>query len=184
MPAAFARQVRHYAYGFVQLMGLWVGYIPSQTIRNAIYRLMGLKMGKGSTIYSQAEIRGSHKIVIGENTIIGNRAILDGRGGLEIGSNVNLSTGVWIWTVDHNKDDPFFESRHHKVVIKDYAWISCRTVILPGVVIGEGAVVCAGAVVTKDVEPYTVAAGIPAKKIGERTHDLRYNLSGDIVPFI
>lgn len=176
--------VRRYIFALSLLITSLIGYIPSHTVRNTLYRLLGMKIGKGSTIYSQAEIRSPHKVIIGMHTVIGNRAILDGRGGLEIGNNVNLSTGVWIWTVQHDKDDPYFKSVCKKVVIKDYAWISCRTVLLPGITIGEGAVVCAGAVVTKDVEPYGVVAGVPAKMIGERTRGLKYNLSDEIIAFI
>jgi acetyltransferase-like isoleucine patch superfamily enzyme len=176
--------VRRYLFALSMLIISFIGYIPSHTIRNNLYKLLGLNLGKGSTIYSRAEIRSPHKIVIGMHTVIGNQAILDGRGGLEIGNNVNFSTGVWIWTVQHDKDDPYFGSLIKKVVIRDYAWISCRTTLLPGITIGEGAVVCAGAVVTKDVDPYSVVAGVPAKKIGDRKRNLKYKLSDEIVAFL
>ncbi|MGA7627339.1 MAG: acyltransferase [Methanoregula sp.] len=142
-----------------------------------------MKIKKNSYIYGKAEIRSPHLICIGENTIIGHNAILDGRGGLEIGNNVNMSSGVWIWTMEHSVNDRNFCSVTEKVVIEDYSWISCRTVILPGVRIGYGSVVCAGAVVTKNVEPYSIVAGVPAKKIGEREKNLNYNL-GKATPFI
>ena len=58
------------------------------------------------------------------------------------------------------------------MTVEDFVWISCRTVVLPGVRIGKGAVVAAGPVVTKEVEPYAIVAGTPAKKVGERSHDL------------
>lgn len=174
-----------YVNGFRFLFILMVRHIPSHTLRNGIYRLLGLKFGRGSTIYGGAELRSLSTITIGKNTIIGHKAILDGRGGLEIGNNVNFSTGAWIWTSQHDKDDPYFKAMQGKVIIEDYAWISCRTTILPNVRIGKGAVVCAGAVVTKDVEPYAIVAGIPARKIGERSHDLRYKLDdSNRIPFI
>jgi acetyltransferase-like isoleucine patch superfamily enzyme len=174
-----------YINGLMFLLILIVRNIPSHIVRNSIYRLMGLKLGKGSTIYSGAEIRSPHKIKIGHNTIIGHDAILDGRGELEIGNNVNFSTGVWIWTSQHDKNDPYFRDISGKVIIEDYAWISCRTIILPNTKIGKGAVVCAGAVVTKDVEPYSIVGGVPARKIGDRSRDLRYKLdSKNRIPFI
>lgn len=64
------------------------------------------------------------------------------------------------------------------VEIGDRAWIGSNVVVLPGVTIGEGAVCCAGCVVTKDVEPYAVVAGIPAKKVGERPRVLTYEFTG------
>ncbi len=84
--------------------------------------------------------------------------------------------GVWIWTMEHDPQDPLYRVKGGPVIIEDYVWISCRVVILPGVTIGEGAVVAAGAVVTKDVAPYTIVGGVPAKEIGTRTKDLRYRL--------
>ena len=174
--------IKKFITGFYYLFVLLVGKIPSHILRKQLYKLLGLKIGKHSTIYGGAEIRHVHNIKIGSNWIIGHYAILDGRGGIEIGNNVNFSSGVWIWTVQHDKDDPYFGVKIGKVVIEDYAWIACRTIILPNVKIGKGAVVCAGAVVTKNVEPYFVVAGIPAKKIGERNTNLLYNLSG-YIPF-
>lgn len=68
-------------------------------------------------------------------------------------------------------------------VYDDRAWIGPNTIILHSVHIGEGAVVAAGAVVTKDVEPYTIVAGIPAKKVGDRNRDLKYEFNGKYSPF-
>ena len=153
------------------------GYIPSHHIRKMIYRAFGLKIGKGSHIYGGAEIRGALSIRIGTGSSIGHNAILDGRGGLTIGNNVNLSTGVWIWTANHDVNSSTFSGISEPVVIEDYVWLSCRTTILQGVKIGKGAVVAAGAVVTKDVEPYTIVGGVPAKKIGERNRNLEYDCS-------
>lgn len=103
--------------------------------------------------------------------------MLDARNGITIGNNVSLSMGVWIWTMEHDPQDSYYQAKGGPVVIEDYAWISCRVVILPGVTIGQGAVVAAGAVVTKDVPPYEIVGGVPAKVIGERTKDLRYTLN-------
>jgi acetyltransferase-like isoleucine patch superfamily enzyme len=157
----------------------YAGKIPSQHIRHWIYRhIYHLKLGN-SVIYNSCQIRDPHRITIGDYTSIGDQCILDGRGGLTIGNSVNLSTGVWIWTMEHMVNDSGFNNHVAPVVIEDYAWISCRAVLLPGVRIGKGAVVAAGAVVTKDVEPYAIAGGVPAKKIGERSRDLNYrNKSG------
>jgi maltose O-acetyltransferase len=60
--------------------------------------------------------------------------------------------------------------------LKDYAWIGVRAIVLPGVTLHEGCVVGAGSVVTKDFERYSIVAGVPAKKIGERNPDLQYDL--------
>ena len=165
-------------------MILRTGHIPSQRIRKLIYKyLFKVQMGKQVVIYGRAEIREPHLLKIGDYSIIGHDAILDARCGIEIGNNVNLSSGVWIWTVEHDPQCSKFGTKSGKVIIKDYSWISCRTVILPGVTVGEGAVVAAGAVVTKNISDYTIVGGIPAKEIGKRNKKLTYQL-GKYIPFI
>ena len=149
---------------------------PSQFVRHAIYRLMGLQLGSGSVIYGRVELRGLSGIAIGSGCAIGHDSILDGRGGLRIGNSVNLSTGVWIWTAEHDINSPTFAGIVAPVVLEDFVWLGGRVTVMPGITIGRGAVVASGAVVTRDVAPYAVVAGVPAKKIGERSQDLSYRL--------
>ncbi len=173
-----------YCTGIIWILLSITAYIPIRILRNCILRIFGMKFSN-AIIYSAFHLRSPWKITIGENTIIGHGASLDGRNGIKIGNNVNFGSQVMIWTMQHEYNDSFFSSKGGPVVIEDYAWISVRAIILPNVTIGEGAVVAAGAVVTKDVEPYTVVGGIPAKKIGDRSRNLRYTLGiGGGVPFI
>lgn len=172
-------------HGFKFLLLILTGRVPSHTLRRLLYRAFGMQIGERTVIYMGAEVRHPANIRIGPGSIVGHRAILDGRHGITIGRNVNFSTGVWIWTVQHDPSSPTFDDVGGPVVIGDHAWISCRTVILPGVTIGEGAVVAAGAVVTKDVAPYTIVGGVPAKPIGERPREIAYELGrGAPIPFI
>lgn len=154
-------------------------FVPSHAVRLWIYKnVYQMQVGNGSTIYRTPEVRAAHKIRIGKNSSIGKNAILDGRCGISIGDNVNLSSEVAIWSLQHDVQDPNFAAVGGPVVVGDRAWLSFRATVLPGVSIGEGAVVAANAVVTKDVAPYAIVAGIPARVIGERNHELRYTLSG------
>lgn len=170
-------RARRWLGGFAFLILAITGRIPSNHVRLFVYRMLGMKIGRGSHIYMGAEVRSPHLISVGTGCSIGHNAVLDGRGRLTIGSNVNISTGVWIWTMDHDPNSPTFDVRHEPVTIGDLAWLSCRVVVLPGVSIGEGAIVAAGAVVTKDVDPYAIVGGVPARRIGERRRDLHYDLS-------
>ena len=169
-------------YNFV----LWqiVPYIPSHTIRKSILRLLGCKIGKNVALYHGFEIRDPKKLIISENTIIGFKSVLDARCGLFIGKNVNFSSEVMIWTLQHEYNSSDFSSSGGKVIIEDYVWISARAIILPGITVGKGAVVAAGAVVTKDVPPYTMVGGIPAKVIGKRTENLTYSLAEHHLHFL
>lgn len=168
---------------------LWIiGFFPSMHIRMFIYRrIYNIRLGKNVIIYKGCEIRAPKKLKIGKGSIIGDNAMLDARCGIIIGDNVNFSSGVEIWTLQHDYRDPDFKctSEHSgAVLIGDRVWIGPRVTILHSVNIGEGAVVGAGAVVTKDIEPYAVVAGIPAKKIAERPKNLMYEFSGSHRHFI
>jgi acetyltransferase-like isoleucine patch superfamily enzyme len=134
-------------------------------------------MEPGAVLHGWREIRAGHGIHIGRGTIVGFDATLDGRAGIRLGESVNLSSEVSIWTMQHDPHDPDFGTREAPVVVGDRAWLSNRCIVLPGVTIGEGAVVAAGAVVTRDVLPYTIVGGVPARAIGERRRDLRYDFA-------
>lgn len=175
--------IRLFLEGFLRYMIFQTGMIPSHHIRNFIYRhILEVKLAQKAIIYFGAEIRGPHLLVIGKGSIIGDKSVLDARrGGIQIGENVQLGSYVKLWTGSHDHDDPYFRSMPNKrgpIKIGDRAWIGPNVTILHSVTIGEGAVVAAGAVVTKNVDPYTIVGGIPAKKIGERSHDLRYEFDG------
>lgn len=172
--------IRYYLYR--------VSQTPSHHVRDFIYRnICGMNLAPNAVIYYGAEIREPQNIKIGSGSIIGDNSILDGRNGINIGENVVFASDVKIWTQQHDHRDPWFrcDTQEHKpVVIDNRAWIGSHTVILHSVHIGEGAVVAAGTVVTKDVPPYTIVAGIPAKKIGERNRNLKYVFSGEHSSFL
>ena len=174
--------------GFADYYLYRLSYTPSHHLRNFVYRhVCGMNLCEGAVIYYGTEVREPSKVTIGRGSIIGDHSILDGRNGIQIGENVVFASDVKIWTEQHDYRDPYFRcstQKHRPVVIDNRAWIGSHTVILHSVHIGEGAVVAAGAVVTHDVPPFTVFAGIPAKKIGERNHDLRYTFAGEHRHFI
>ena len=114
------------------------------------------------------------KIRIGSYTHINRKVFLDARGGIEIGNSVSISHNVSIISASHNVNSKDFSFKNELIIIQDYVFIGANTTILEGVTIGKGAVVCTGAVLTKDVEPFTIVAGVPAKKIGNRNNNLDY----------
>lgn len=168
--------------GWMRYALFQIGTIPSLHLRKWLYMGLGARIGKRVVIHFRTEIRSPQHLILGKGTIIGDNSILDARMGLTIGENVNLSSNVSIYTLQHDHRDPLFAcnptARKMSVEIDNRAWIGSNVVVLPGVHIGEGAVCCAGCVVAKDVEPYAVVAGIPAKKVSERPRVLKYEFTG------
>lgn len=157
------------------------GYIPFHSYRKSIYHIAGIRIGEGSTIHMGAKFYYPPNILIGEDSIVGEGVVLDGRAPLKIGNHVDIASEVMIYNSQHNMETEHFAAVESvvkaPVTIKDYVFIGPRAIILPGVTIGTGAVVGAGAVVTKDVPEYAIVGGVPAKVIGERKNKkLNYTL--------
>jgi acetyltransferase-like isoleucine patch superfamily enzyme len=152
-----------------------INSIPSYTLRHAWYRnILGWRIGTKAAILmgqhvQMAGVRSSgQKVSIGKGTVINQGCLLYTTGGLVIGENVSISSGVWLVTGTHDINDPQFVDLYKPIVIGDHVWIGMRATILAGITIGEGAVVMAGAVVTHDVPPYAIVGGIPARVVSQR----------------
>ena len=146
----------------------WIGYIPLHFVRRWSYKLAGIKIGKGSVIHCWANFYQPRNIEIGEDTIVGDHCFLDGRGKLKIGNHVDIASQVLIYNSEHNVKSNDFQAIVQPVEIEDYVFVGPRVTILPGVKINKGAVVAAGAIVTKDIPAGKIFGGVPAKEIGER----------------
>lgn len=161
-----------------------IAHIPSHTLRRAWYRhMLGWRIGPKATLLmgqhiQMAGVRSSGmKVTIGKGTVINQGCFLYTTGGLVIGENVSISAGAWLITGTHDMNDPLFPDSYKPIVIGDHAWVGIRATILAGVTIGEGAVVMAGAVVARDVPPYAVVGGVPARVVSERKlHNPAYEL--------
>ncbi len=152
-----------------------INHIPSYTVRHAWYRhVLGWHIGPKAAILmgqhvQMAGVRTSaRKVSIGRGTVINQGCLLYTTGGLVIGENVSISSGVWLVTGTHDMNDPQFVDIYKPIVIGDHVWIGVRATILGGVTVGEGAVVMAGAVVTHDVPCYAVVGGVPARVLTQR----------------
>lgn len=117
----------------------------------------------------------ARKVHLGERNVINFGCLFDGRKFvIRTGSDVSIGPEASILTLGHDPQSPDFADRGGDVIIGNRVWIGYRAIILPGVNIGEGAVVAAGSVVSRDVEPYSIVAGIPARYVKNRERNLVY----------
>jgi len=148
------------------------------TFRRWYLKRLGAKIGKGTFIHKHCNFINANLVNIGEHSHINQGCTLDARGHITIGDSVSVSHNVAVMTGSHDLHKSNFPGIFEPIVIKDYAWIGINATILQGVTIGRGAVVCAGAVVTKDVDDLSIVAGIPAKVIGRREDNMDYKCNG------
>jgi acetyltransferase-like isoleucine patch superfamily enzyme len=142
-------------------------------LRAVFYETTLPKCGNNLYVHSGVIFYFPYNISIGDNVYFNRDTFITARDAVEIGNNVLIGPNVVINTGNHTFSDPkmpIVKQGHtsERIVIGDDVWVGANAIILKGVSIGEGSVIAAGAVVTKSVEPYTVVAGVPAKKIKDR----------------
>lgn len=165
----FATATKFYVYNH------FVSKTPGYWIRRAyLNRILKMNISPFASMHMGCFVTG-HNIRIGKNSIINRCCYLDGRGELSIGSNVSISPHVFLITASHDVGGDF-RAYMSQIEIGDRVWIGTRATILPGVTLGEGTIVGSGSIVTKSAEPFSIVAGNPAKKIGERSRDIDYQL--------
>lgn len=161
-------------YVYVFLNRFVFRWIPFWYIR----RLFVLPLAKGIGHHSQIDMDcfffEPRRFKCGKHTHINRNCIIDSRGGIEIGDCCSISFNCKLVTGYHKIQSQDFEYIAKPITISDYVHIGVDATVLANVNIGYGAVVAAGAVVTKDVPDYAIVGGVPAKVIGYREKDFRY----------
>lgn len=152
-------------------------HLPPAFFRAAAAKIVLRKFGKGSQLCRHVRFISPKRISIGDNCFINRNVVIDGRTGITVGNNVDIGEYSSVWSLEHDVHHSDHKCIGAPTEIGSHVWIAPHSIILPGVKIGEGAVISTGSVVTKDVPPYAIYAGIPAKKIGERPRTIDYKLS-------
>ena len=144
-------------------------------LKSIFLRLCGAKVGKRVVFYPDLWINMTPgcKLVLGDDVDLAWGVLISAKGGVTIGDRTLVGYRTQIISANHNipaTRGTIFGSGHvcKEVIIGKDVWIGANCIILPGVTIGDGAIVAAGAIVTKDVPPYTLAGGCPARVIKER----------------
>ncbi len=151
-----------------------VNRIPSRRVRRFFYiSCMRYRLDPAASIFMGVTFSAADHFSMKRNSVINPHCHIDVRGGIEIGENVSISERVSIVTGDHNPADPHFRARFRPVKVEDHVFIGYGAIILGNVVLGKGSVIAAGSLVQKDVEPFSIVGGVPAKKIGTRNQVLQ-----------
>jgi len=167
----FAGSILAYSYNHL------IGNLPSRQLRMAYLKAYLAEIGTGTSVQMGCRFLNGRKVHLGSHNVINFGCLFDGRHyPIYTGANVSIGPEATILTLGHDPQSPHFNNKGGEIIIKDYVWIGYRALILPGITLGEGAVVGAGAVVTKEVEPYTIVGGNPAQFIKKRQTDLEYTL--------
>ncbi len=160
------------------VFNLLITHLPGHWLRLLWLRVLGVKLGRGVCVFRGTTVIGAQELVLGDRVQIGFRVVLDARGGLTVGEDVLVSSDSQLLTANHNVDSDDFERQVAPIEIADHAWIATRAIVLAGVSVGQGAVVSAGGVATRDVPARTVVGGVPARRVAERSGGIDYRLGG------
>lgn len=165
-------RTKQHVWHWVQVIGFRCSPFFARRWRLFLFRAFGGKVAKktgGQVSLSRTCVIGNPwNVTIGAGSSVGEHVDLRGSTTLTIGENVCISPGVKVHGASHDISSSTFDYFARPVVIGDSVWIAEDAIILPGVTIGEGAVIGAGSVVTKDVQPWTVVAGNPARFVKQR----------------
>jgi len=155
----------------------FIGRLPMRGLRRLYLSAWLSDFGTDTNIQMSCRFLNGRKVHLGKRNVINFGCMFDGRKfHIRTGDDVSIGPEAAILTLGHDPQSADFADRGGDVNIGDRVWIAYRAIILPGVTIGEGAVVAAGAVVTEDVAPYAIVAGVPARSVGKRNAELRYEL--------
>jgi putative colanic acid biosynthesis acetyltransferase WcaF len=136
--------------------------IPGSSHRRLILRAFGARIGKRVLIKPGVRIKFPWRLEIGDDSWIGEEVWIDNLVEVQIGSNCCISQGAYICTGSHDWGSPVFNLVVKPVKIEDSAWIAAKSVVGPGVKVGEGAVLSMGSVATCDLASWGIYQGIPA----------------------
>lgn len=147
---------------------IWLPGLLRLVVSNRLYEAKGVRIGRYS-ILDGTKVRGKGaRLTLGHHSYVARDVVLALHERIYIGNGVVINSGVKILTGTHAIHSEWWEQENKPVRIEDFAWIAMNAIILPGVTVGRGAVVGAGAVVRRDIEPYEVVIGNPAERVSLR----------------
>jgi putative colanic acid biosynthesis acetyltransferase WcaF len=143
-------------------------WIPGSIHRRILLRLFGARVGRGVIIKPGLRVKFPWRLEVGDHSWIGEDAWIDNLAPVKIGSNACISQGAYLCTGSHDWSSPTFDLIVKPITIGDGAWAAAKSIVGPGVTVGEGAVLGLGSTTSKDLEPWCVYSGSPAEFVRKR----------------
>lgn len=141
---------------------------PFSGLKVILLRLFGAKVGKGCVIKPKVNIKYPWKLELGNHCWIGEKVWIDNLDRVTMGNNVCISQGAFLLCGNHNYKKSTFDLMVAPIVIQDGAWVGAKSIICPGVTLGNESVLSVGAVATKNLEARSIYAGNPAEYLRKR----------------
>jgi putative colanic acid biosynthesis acetyltransferase WcaF len=165
---SFGNRVLRFLWGMVYLCLFRPTPRPLHAWRAFLLRLFGAKLGTNVRVYSTARIWAPWNLICEDVSSIADDAIIYNPKLIRLGTHTVVSQHAYICGATHDYEDPGFPLIAYEMRLGAYAWICARASVQPGVQVGEGAVLALGSVATRDLEPWTVYGGVPARRIKSR----------------
>jgi putative colanic acid biosynthesis acetyltransferase WcaF len=144
-------------------------FIPGSRHRAMLLTLFGARIGKGVVLKPGIRVKFPWRLGIGDNSWIGENAWIDNLAPVAIASDCCVSQDAYLCTGSHDWSAPGFDLITAPITLEPGAWVAARATVGPGVTIGRGAVLGLGSVASRDLDPWTVYAGVPAVAVKQRT---------------
>lgn len=144
-------------------------WLPGSAHRALLLRLFGAKLGNGVVFKPRLRVKFPWRLQIGDHVWLGEGVWIDNLDTVIIGNHVCVSQGAYFCTGSHDMNADAFDLEVKPIRLADHVWICARATVGPGVTVGEGAILALGGVATRDLLPWCVYGGVPARPIANRS---------------
>ena len=142
--------------------------LPGTRLRVLVLRLFGAEIGRGVTVKPRVRVKFPWRLRVGDYSWIGEDVWIDNLAEIRIGNHCCLSQGAYLCTGSHNWKSERFDLITKPIALGDEVWLAARTIVGPGVTVGNGAVLALGSVATRDLASWHIHQGLPAMPISPR----------------
>lgn len=163
-----ASSIKQALWYFVNALLVRASWNPFMGIKRFALRAFGAKLGKGLIIKNNVNIKFPWKLTIGDDVWLGENCWIDNLDTVTIGNNVCISQAALLLTGNHDYTQSAFYYRNAPIILEDGVWIGAKAVVCPGVTAFSHSILTTGSIATKDMEPWGIYQGNPAKKIRTR----------------